>query len=445
MGATDVVVAPATPWGAAALAVVRFSGSDLFGPLRGVVRPLSGKPLQPGRARRVVLQDADGVFDDAVAVFQERGRSYTGEQTLEVTCHGNPVIVRRLLDASVRAGCRLADPGEFTRRAVVNGKLDLVAAEAVDQACRATSPQGLAIARAGLDGGLQQWISGVREHLVIAAAELEARLDFPGDELADQPDEAILNQLTDVARACREVAETAQQGRVWIDGARVALVGPVNAGKSSLFNALLGRERALVHESPGTTRDVVEASAVVHGVRVTLLDTAGERETDDPVEAAGLALAAELVSEADLLVLVLRARPEGLTEVEERLLARTEARRRVVVCNGVDQPGQVLSSALPVSATTGSGIDALRAALKVALVGQSTRAAATQIGSARQADWLLSVARAAEEAVEALPVVGVAVSADAVTRGIEALDALTGADTRETILDAVFTRFCIGK
>ena len=144
-------------------------------------------------------------------------------------------------------------------------------------------------------------------------------------------------------------------------------------------------------------------------------------------------------------MLVLRARPEGLTEVEERLLARTEARRRVVVCNGVDQPGQVLSSALPVSATTGSGIDALRAALKVALVGQPTRAAATQIGSARQADWLLSVARAAEEAVEALPVVGVAVSADAVTRGIEALDALTGADTRETILDAVFTRFCIGK
>ena len=445
MGAADVVVAPATPWGTAALAVVRFSGPDLFGPLTSLVRPRTGDRLPPGRARRVDLVDADGVFDDAVAVFSGAGSSYTGEQTLEVSCHGNPVIVRRLIDAAVAAGCRLAEPGEFTRRAVVNGKLDLVAAEAVDQVCRATSSEGLAIARGGLDGELQAWIGQVRQQLVVAAAELEARLDLPHDDGAELSDEVVLADLSRVARACREVAHTAQRGRVWIDGARVALVGPVNAGKSSLFNALLGQTRALVHDTPGTTRDVVEASAVVEGLRITLLDTAGERVTDDPIEAAGLALAQALIAQADLLLIVLRARPEGLSDVEQTLLARTADRRRLVLCNGVDQPGIVPDGALPVSAHTGQGIDALQRALHTALVGQTSQAAAVQIGSTRQADWLLTIARACEEAVEALPLAGVAVSADAVTRGLEALDALTGADTREQILDAVFQRFCVGK
>jgi tRNA modification GTPase len=285
----------------------------------------------------------------------------------------------------------------------------------------------------------------VRQQLVAATSELEARLDWPSDELAEMPDAALLADLSRLAEACREVAETARSGRVQIDGARVALVGVVNAGKSSLFNRLLGRERALVHPTPGTTRDVVEATTQFNGLSLTLLDTAGERQTDDPVEAAGLALGAQLVADADLLVVVLRCRPQGPTDTELDILRRTSDRLRLVVCNGVDTPGVVPADALPVSAFTGSGLPQVKGALLDALVSQTHRSAALRIGSARQADWLLTVARAAEEAVEALPIAGVAVSADALTRGVEALDSLTGADTREDVLDQVFGRFCIGK
>ena len=445
MGAADIVVAPATPWGRSALALVRFSGPDLFGPLSSIVHPMTPGPLPAGRARRVWLVDGVGRFDDAIATRADAGRSYTGEETLEISCHGNPLVVQRLLDAAVAVGCRLAEPGEFTKRAVVNGTLDLVAAEAVDQACRATSLAGLEIARSGLDGELQHWLGGVREQLVAAASELEARLDWPSDELVEVPDTVVLESLSRLALACRAVAETARAGRAQIDGARVALVGAVNAGKSSLFNALLGRDRALVHATPGTTRDVVEAPTQLGGLALTLLDTAGERQTDDPVEAAGLALAAQLVSDADLLLVVLRARQAGPTPTELDILARTAGRRRLVLCNGVDAGGVVPEGALPISAMTGQGLVALKAALVVALVSEPTQAAAVRIGSSRQADWLLTVARAAEEAVEALPIAGVAVSADALTRGVEALDSLTGADTREDVLDAVFRRFCIGK
>jgi len=232
---------------------------------------------------------------------------------------------------------------------------------------------------------------------------------------------------------------------VCVDGARVALVGPVNAGKSSLFNALLGRKRALVHAEPGTTRDVVEATGDIAGLALTLLDTAGERKTTDPVEAAGVALAAELVDEADLVVVVLRARPGGLSEVEQQILNRTADRPRLVVCNGVDAPGPVHDNALCTVAPTGRGVPALAQAIRDALLGVRPKAAGLRIASARQAELLLRVATAATEANEALPIAGVAVSADRVTEALEAIDALTGADTREDVLDALFARFCIGK
>ena len=396
-----------------------------------------------GRARRCDLLDGDDVFDDGIAIWTRAPNTYTGEDTLEVTCHGNPRIVDRLVRASISAGCRMAEPGEFTRRAVLNGKLDLVAAEAVEQVVRATSDAGIRIGRTALDGQLGRFLNEARGRLVQVAAELEARMDWPADELAYEADEALVASMTELGRTCRELAATADRGRIAVEGARVALVGSVNAGKSSLFNALLGRKRALVHDRPGTTRDVVEATTELEGLSLVLLDTAGERVTDDPVEAAGLALAQELIAEADALIVVLRARPDGVSATERSILERTADRKRLVVCNGVDEHGP--TEGLPISALTGEGIDRLRTALHTLLVGTETRADTLAIASVRQADLLEAVARACDEAIEALPIAGVAVSADAVTHGIAALDALTGADTREDVLDAVFARFCIGK
>lgn len=440
----DAIVAAATPPGHSALAVVRLTGSGLDNVLDRVVRPHVAGPWFSGRPRRVDLVDADGVYDDGVLVAKRGPGTATGEDLCEVTVHGNPLIVDRLVSACIDVGVRVAWPGEFTRRAVLAGRLDLLEAEAVNQAIRATSPGGLRVGRAGLDGRLTKRIDEFRERLLDVTAELEARLDYPADELAYETDEWLIEVLSRVASQCRALAATHRHGRVLVEGARVAFVGPVNAGKSSLFNGLLGEARALVHERPGTTRDVVEARTTLGPLAVTLIDTAGDRATDDPVELAGLQLAQRFVESADLLVVVIRAKSTGMDAVERSLLERTKDRIRVVCLNGVDRGGFVpVDDAIETSAITGAGLarlgDSIVAELGIADLSELA------VASARQRDLLLAVASAAEEALVALPIAGVAVAADLLTQGIERLDELTGADTREEVLDRVFQRFCIGK
>lgn len=438
------IVAAATPWGRSALAVVRLTGDGLDPVLQQICRSMHGAVLEHGRPRRVEVFDTDGVFDDGVAVLRRGPGTATGHDLCEITVHGNPLIVGRLVDAAVAAGARVAQPGEFTRLAVLSGRLDLIRAEAVDQVIRATSPGGLRLGRLGLTGALSERIAPLRRALVEATAELEARLDYPADELALASDEALVAQLSSAAEAAVRLASGHTAARALVDGARIALVGAVNAGKSSLFNRLIGQQRALVHDSPGTTRDVVEARCRIGPLQITLLDTAGERSTSDPVEAAGLALAQELIEDVDVLVVVLRAGPGGDPRVEEEILARTVDRRRVIVYNGIDRPGaSPPPQAIPTSARTGAGLQALEAAL-IASLGIGDQADAL-IASSRQRDLLQQVAAAVQDAIEALPLAGVAVAADLLTEGLAGLDTLTGADTREDVLDAVFARFCIGK
>lgn len=441
----DVVVAAATPPGRSALAVVRLTGAGVEAIVERIAAPLTPGPIPVRRPRRVALIDGDVVYDDGLLVRFAAPRSATGEELAEITCHGNPRIVDRLVDCAVRAGARPAEAGDFTRRAWLNGRVDLAEAESVLQIALAESDAGVAIARAGVDGRLRGAIAGLREPLVAIAADLEARLDYPADELAYLDDAALVASLIAVAAGCRGLAGTEDAGRALVNGARVALVGAVNAGKSSLFNALLGRPRALVHDRPGTTRDVLEVVGDLDGMRITWLDTAGERVTDDPVEAAGLALARDLTGEADLLVVVLRAGPDVPDAIERQILARTADRRRVVVCNGVDRGGIVPDGALPTSALTGAGVDAFRRAVREALIGGPTVGDVLRIASARQAGHLREAADAADEAVEVLDVAGVAVSCDAVRRAIRALDAIFGGDGDQDVMDALFARFCVGK
>ena len=443
----SVVVAPATPLARSALAVVRLTGPGAMHIAQRFCELHHAAPVQPRTARRVSFVDHQGAFDDGMLLFFPGPRSVTGEDVVELTCHGNPVVVQALLDAAVGAGARLAEAGEFTRRAVVNGKMDLVAAEGVHTAIESSSRAGLRIARAALEGRHSARYASLRTALCTATAELEARLDQPGDALAYEQDDALIERIVAVAKLATSLADSAAAAKPLVDGARVALVGPTNAGKSSLFNRLVGRRRALVHDQPGTTRDVLEVRTELDGVPVVLLDTAGERVTDDPVEAAGLALARELVDDADLLVVVQRASQSPRTPVEQAIFDRTASTDRVLVYNGVDRPGVLPTPAgmLPTSAETGGGVDALVCAIAAHVRQRVPESAEQVIVSARQADRLRHVARCCAEAVQALHIAGPAVAADCLTEAIAALDELTGADPREGVLDALFERFCIGK
>ena len=433
------IVACATPWGRGAIALVRLSGPDLPRLVRAFVRPKGGWP-PPRRARLVELFDADGPFDEGLLTHFPAPRSYTGEELVEISLHGNPLLVERLLAAAVSAGARVAGPGEFTRRAFLNGRLDLCRAEAVLQAIEASTPQGAALARAGMEGAVAGLAEGLRDGLIHALSELEARLDHPGEELVLEDDMALAQRIRDLGARARAAADTFQAGRRLVEGATVALVGPVNAGKSSLFNALGGSERALVSEQPGTTRDVVERRVVLGPVALTLLDTAGERQASG-LEAAGQELGRRLASQADLRVLILPAHqlPERLPEGGDLLVANHADRAGA----RFELQGQAL---LPVSAKTGQGLEQLSEAIAAALVGEQPGLSGLVIASQRQRDLLLDLERACEQSAGALSgEAGAAIAAEELYAALESLDRLLGRDTRTEVLDRLFSRFCIGK
>ncbi len=423
---------------------MRLSGVDLA----QAVRTVCGTVPAARRATLVQLRDDAGRFDEGLLTWMPGPRSYTGEDVAEVSCHGNPLIVQRLLDAFCAAGARLAGPGEFTRRAFLNGRMDLTRAEAILQAIAATSPAGLAVARAGMEGAVVSRAAALRTTVVNIAAELEAVLDYPGEDLLFSGDAALVARLDAVAADAGAIVVGHRAASVAVEGARVALIGPVNAGKSSLFNALLGRARALVSASPGTTRDVVESALQLDAVRLTLLDTAGERIPADPVEAAGQALARATADEADLLLLVLPGHlplsPEGAA-----LLDRSADRVRRIVVTHADLSAGIECS-IPVdfrvSAVTGEGIAALRAALPLAVAGEAPGAVETLIASRRQRDLFAALAAHCAAAAEALRVeAGPAVAVERLYEALATLDGLTGRDTREAVLDRLFARFCVGK
>ncbi len=423
------------------MAWIRLSGPDTA----GIVQRVCGRLPPARRAVRVVLRDPDGPFDEGLLAWLPGPQSYTGEDMAEVSCHGNPVIMGRLLDACTTAGARLAEAGEFTRRAFLHGRLDLTRAEAVLQAVEARTRAGAELAARGLAGEVAVWIGTLRARITEVAAQIEGALDFP-EEVEPGPVGPALEAL---AAEVQAAADTVRTGHACVHGARVALVGPVNAGKSSLFNTLLGRTRALVDSEPGTTRDVLEAILPLGGVEVTLLDTAGEGAARTGLEARGQALRDDAVAEVDLLVVVLPAHrlhaPETATA-----LARSEGRARILVGNHADREGAAFRAdgldLLPTSAITGLGMDALRIALRDALVGESPGGAGVWLASRRQRDLLASVARDLAAAAAAWDGdAGPAVAAEELLGALGRLDTVDGRDAREEVLDALFARFCIGK
>jgi tRNA modification GTPase len=450
---SDPIAALATPPGRSAIAVVRLSGT---GALEVAARVVDGLGDQRPRVATVTtFRDAAGVLiDRGLATVFPRPHSYTGEDLVELSCHGGLLAPARLLAALHAAGARPAAPGEFTRRAVLNGKLDLVQAEAVGDLIDAVAPAQARAALDQLEGGLSRRLADLREALVGAEGLLAYEIDFPGEDDGPVPPERIAARLAEVAARIERLLATAPAAERLREGALLVLAGRPNAGKSSLFNALLGSERALVTEVPGTTRDAVEAHTDFLGWPIRLMDTAGLWEATDRIDRLGIEMSRRYLGAADLVLLCVEA---GRTaEPDETAIAET--RPTLLVRTKLDLTGRTEGEGVGVSVVTGVGLDRLRRAVaeRVFAERMSLGDLEPALTRARHRTALDRARMALAGALEQMggagagPVGGAAIAdavlaAHHVREAATALDELIGTVDVEDVLDRVFASFCVGK
>lgn len=466
----DTIVAPATPPGEGGIAVVRISGPRALELADRMFRPFGGEPPSrtPERTFRyghAVSGPGGEVLDEAILLVFRAPKSYTGEDSAEIQCHGSPRIVQSILRAAIDAGASMAEPGEFTKRSFLNGKMDLTQAEAVGDLIHARSERAARMAAAQLGDALGRRIRGLYDDLIRLSADTEAMLDFPDDELPQEVPAELLGRLRGVRDRLEALLATWNEGRILRDGLRIAIAGAPNTGKSTLLNLLCGEGKAIVSPYPGTTRDIIEAETSLHGYPVRLQDTAGLREAPDPVEREGIRRAREAVEAADLLVCLVDA-SKPLSDEETGFLSGRDPATTLCLANKSDlgdrsagfrtgghefhsisltslsSPEPVVKMILekaglenngraaPLSSASGSaesGEVAVSArhgkALTEALV--EIRKAEGHLETGREEDWLPAAMGLREAAVR--------------------MAAILGRQWDEDTLDAVFSRFCVGK
>ena len=444
---SDSIVAIATPAGRGGLGVIRISGPDagrVAGELVG-----RNKPFKARHATFAKLDVASGISrtgDQVVVTFFPAPSSYTGENVAEVSAHGSPVVLSAILRRAIDAGARLAEPGEFTLRAFLNGKVDLVQAEAVADLIDAVTPLQARAAFDQLEGTLTGAIGRIEGDLFDVIAKLEASLDFPDEGYHFVGAAEARTALASVTERIEELLAQSARGRLVREGAQVAIVGAPNVGKSSLFNALLNANRAIVTAIPGTTRDILTERADIGGLSLALIDTAGVRETADVVEQQGVSRTRETLRVADLVLVVLD-RSREMTAEDRGILAETESQARIVVLNKSDLPAVISEAGVAISARTGAGLDDLIAAIASELTSdgsdQRDQPAVTNVRHAvlleRARAALLSATGAlADEVSEEFPLL------DLQEAG-HALQEITGRRTSDDLLHHIFATFCIGK
>lgn len=434
----DTIFAPASAVGGA-VAVIRISGPDAA----RVARLLSADVTKTPRELRFVrVRDGAETVDDGMAVYLPAPRTYTGEPMAEIHCHGGSCTVQRVLALLSGCGFRPAEAGEFTRRAFVNGKMDLSQAEAVMDVVNAAAQQSLRAAVAQLNGSVSRAVGEVESLLLDALSGIDAALDYPDEAEADAY-AALPEQLKAAQERIARLLAEGRRGRVLRDGLRVVLLGRPNVGKSSLLNALLGSERAIVTGQAGTTRDVLDERTVFDGVPVRLLDTAGIREAQDEAERIGVSRAREALARADVLLVVLDG-AAPLAAEDAALLAETAGRPRILVRNKCDLPAadmELPEAALPVSARTGAGLDALRTAILALAAPQQDAGdpCVTNERHLRALDCALASIRAAQAAAE------LDCAATDLRAALRHLGTITGTDVDERVIDRIFANFCVGK
>ena len=453
----DTIVAISTPPGRGGIGIVRLSGPDAIAIATPMLRLKS--PLAHSVARFAEILDpetqGDGRIDEAVVTLFAAPNSYTGEDVVEIAAHGSPVVLDLLLRLAVARGARLADPGEFTQRAFLSGRIDLTQAEAVRDLIDAQTLYQARVAAGQLGGALSNRIQPAKDALIELIAIIEAGIDFAEDDIDVVPNAEILNRIESIAAQLALVEASFAQGRIVQSGLTLAIVGRPNVGKSSLFNRLVERERAIVTAAPGTTRDLVTETVSLGGIPVHLIDTAGLREASDEAEAIGIQKSRETLADADIIIVVMDATAQDVTQ-EAELIATLEGRQSVVVLNKIDlldETGELafphrtgLPVPIPISAKTGAGIAELREKILTLARGPAGEGQSGMITNLRQyqavSASIRSLRAAASSTARSIPHEMVMLDLYAALRD---LDALTGQTTPDDILSQIFSTFCIGK
>lgn len=447
MTGSDAIAAISTPAGEGAIALVRISGVNAIGIADQIFR---GKDKPSRFASHVQhfgeIVDGEGrLIDQVILSIHRAPASYTGEDLVEISCHGGTLVSAHVLEACLRAGARAARPGEFTERAFLNGKMDLTQAEAVIDLIRARTDLALRSATEQLEGRLGDKIREIRDELVSMIAHINASIDFPEEGIAPDEGEKFLARLDSVAEEIAALLATADQGRILREGVRVVIYGATNAGKSSLLNRLLGYERVIVSEMHGTTRDTIEEMVNLRGVPIRLLDTAGLRTSTSPLEREGIARTEKSLETADLRLHI----ADRNARRPSHFNGRTGKRSEIVLLNKSDLPEHMdwkNFDALRISCATGEGLPELENEILARITKQNLRPESTIAINTRHRDCLRraleSCNRAQTAMRDGLTVEYVAVDLDG---GLRAVGEVIGAVDVEQILDSVFGQFCIGK
>ncbi|GAB6099663.1 tRNA uridine-5-carboxymethylaminomethyl(34) synthesis GTPase MnmE [Halanaerocella petrolearia] len=458
----DTIAAISTAISEGGIGIVRISGPEAIEIADAVFKSIKGdKSLTEvdsytAHYGHIIDPKTEGIVDEVISLVMKAPKTYTTEDIVEIDCHGGPVILKKILDLVLRQGARLADPGEFTKRAFLNGRVDLAQAEAVIDLIRSKTEANMEVALQQLEGGLSDKVNDIRQDLVALLAHLEATIDFPEDEIEDFESDELESRINGAIDKVDQLLQTSERGKILKEGIAATIVGRPNVGKSSLLNALVREKRAIVTEVPGTTRDVIEEVINIDGIPVRIIDTAGIREAEDQVERIGIEKSEEFLEKADLVLLVLDI-SRGISQEDRNLIAAIEDRDAVVIANKLDLDSgfdlEELEELVPnkpivkTAAIDNQGIDKLEEVISdLVLAGEVQAEDQTLITNMRHKNALK---RAKTGLLDVKETFEQGLPNDFLTidlRGaLEAIGEITGDTIGEDIIDQIFADFCLGK
>ncbi|MGN9163582.1 tRNA uridine-5-carboxymethylaminomethyl(34) synthesis GTPase MnmE [Clostridium sulfidigenes] len=454
----DTIGAISTSIGEGGIAIVRISGDKAKDVVEKIFQAKNGQSIKDMKSYTMkygyIIDENNNHIDEVIVSFMKGPRSFTAEDTIEINCHGGVVATNKVLEQIIKQGVRLAEPGEFTKRAFLNGRIDLSQAEAVIDIINAKTDLSMKSALMQSEGLISKEIRGLREKLLSTIAHIEATVDYPEDDLEEVTSEMAIRDLDIIKKEIKGFIETAEEGKILREGLSTVIVGKPNVGKSSLLNALTKENRAIVTDIPGTTRDVIEEYINISGIPIKIIDTAGIRETDDVVEKIGVERSRAKINDADLIILILDSSNE-LTEEDKEIINHISNKKYMILLNKSDLNSKITQKDLEninctniynISAKTGEGIDEVRAAIKDMFFKGEISTNNVIITNTRHKEALLRAYECIESAINTLNYTfAIDLASIDIRNAWTFLGEITGDSLEENIIDKIFKDFCLGK